>query len=123
MPKKTTKQVGNRGEDLAARYLQSKQYEIIDRNYRWARGEIDIIARIEDTLVFVEVKTARSAHFGSPQTWVNARKRMQIAQVAQRYLQEKNIEEANCRFDVVAIQKQDGGWHIEHFENAFWIEG
>lgn len=121
MPKKTAKQVGSGGEDLAVRYLQSKDYEIIDRNYRWARGEIDIIARVDDTLVFVEVKTARGANFGSPETWVDPRKQSQIAQVAQRYLQEKNIEQANCRFDVVAIQKQDGGWHIEHLENAFWI--
>jgi putative endonuclease len=123
MPKKTTKQVGNTGEDLAAKYLQSKQYEIIERNYRWARGEIDIVARMGEILVFVEVKTARGDRFGSPETWVNPRKQLHIAQAAQRYLQEKNIEEANCRFDVVAIQKQGGGWRIEHLENAFWIEG
>ncbi len=122
MQKKTSKQVGNAGEDLAANYLQSKQYEIIDRNYRWARGEIDIVARIDDTLVFVEVKTARGGSFGSPETWVNSRKQAQIGQVAHRYLQEKSIEDVNCRFDVVALQREPGGWHIEHFENAFWIE-
>lgn len=122
MQKKTSKQVGNTGEDLAAKYLQSKQYEIIDRNYRGARGEIDIVARIDETLVFVEVKTARGGSFGSPETWVNPRKQSQIAQVAQRYLQEKSIQDTNCRFDVVAIQRAEGGWRIEHFENAFWIE-
>ena len=122
MSNKTTKQVGNIGEDLAAKYLQSKRYEIIDRNYRWARGEIDIVARIGDTLVFVEVKTARGDRFGSPETWVNQRKQSQIAQVAQRYLQEKRIQDLNCRFDVVAVQRKEGGWHLEHFENAFWIE-
>jgi putative endonuclease len=70
----------------------------------------------------VEVKTARGDHFGSPETWVNPRKQAQIGKVAQRYLQEKNIQDLNCRFDVVAIQKKEGGWHIEHYENAFWIE-
>jgi putative endonuclease len=122
MQKRTSKQVGNAGEELAAKYLQSKEYEIIDRNYRWARGEIDIVARAGDTLVFVEVKTARGASFGSPETWVSPRKRQQIAQVAQHYLQEKNIQDMNCRFDVVAVQREAGGWHIELFQNAFWVE-
>lgn len=121
MRKASRKDLGARGEDLATRFLERAGYTILERNYRWARGEIDIIAERDGLLVFVEVKTARSAVFGRPETWVNAQKQQQLGQVASRYLQEKEIEEMDCRFDVIAIRRQEDGWEIRHIENAFWL--
>jgi len=116
-----SKKIGKLGEEVAARYLQGKNYKIIDRNYRWARGEIDLVASKDDTLVFVEVKTARGNNFGPPETWVNERKRLQLGKVAERYLQEKEIDGVNCRFDVVAVWAQGPAWKVHHIENAFWL--
>lgn len=106
---------------MAARHLRNKGYQILERNYRWARGEIDIVARKDDMLVFVEVKTARGATFGPPETWVDQRKQQQIGQVAEHYLQEKQIKGVDCRFDVVAVTAQGKEWKINHIENAFWL--
>lgn len=117
----SSKNLGDLGEQVAARFLASKQYEIVDRNYRWARGEIDIVAQKNDTLIFVEVKTARKDTFGAPETWIDKRKQNQLAQVALHYLQEKEIEGLDCRFDVVAIMAQGKQWTINHIENAFWL--
>jgi putative endonuclease len=121
MPNKSNQNIGKLGEELAVRYLQGKQYQIVERNYRWARGEIDIIASTENTLVFVEVKTARGKNFGPPETWVNERKRLQLGKVAERYLQEKEIDGVNCRFDVVAVWAHGPAWKVHHIENAFWL--
>ncbi|MFQ5601941.1 MAG: YraN family protein [bacterium] len=121
MPKKDPKSLGERGEQLAAEYLQKKRYRIRERNFRWARGEIDIVAQKDELLVFVEVKTARSDAFGEPETWVDERKQRQIARVAERYLQEQAISDMDCRFDVVAVKAQGNQWTIRHIENAFWL--
>ncbi len=121
MHNKNNKQIGKIGEDLAAKYLCAKNYQIIERNYHWARGEIDIIAKEAETLIFVEVKTARYNTFGAPETWVDARKQLQIGMVAERYLQEKDIDDVDCRFDVVAVRANGKEWDIKHIENAFWL--
>lgn len=109
------------GEQMAARYLQKMNYHIVEKNYRWGRGEIDIIAEKDNTLIFVEVKTARNESFGAPESWVDKRKQTQIGHVAQQYLMEKEIDNMDCRFDVVAITAQDQQWDIQHIENAFWL--
>lgn len=108
---------------MAAQFLRKKDFQILDRNYRWARGEIDIVAKKDEMLIFVEVKTAQSKTFGPPETWVDERKQQQLGKVAERYLQEKEIEGMDCRFDVVAITTQTQGkeWKIQHIENAFWL--
>lgn len=121
MPTKGNKALGKLGEDMAADHLLQKSYQILDRNYRWARGEIDIVARKDNTLVFVEVKTARGIKFGAPETWVDERKQQQVGQVAERYLQERGIEDLDCRFDVIAVQAQGKEWKIRHIKNAFWL--
>ncbi|MBN1351356.1 YraN family protein [candidate division KSB1 bacterium] len=120
--KQNNAQFGRAGEQQAADYLRKKGYQIIQQNYRWARGEIDIIARDEKTLVFVEVKTTRNAStFGEPETWVTLRKQQQIGQVASRFLQEFEIKDVDCRFDVVAVTYSNQSWHLKHIENAFWL--
>ena len=121
MSVKNTKALGDIGEQKAARFLVTKNYEILDRNYRWARGEIDIVAKKDGRLIFVEVKTARGEAFGTPESWVDERKQRQLGQVAQRYLQENNIEDMDCQFDVVAVSVVGPRWKINHIENAFWL--
>lgn len=115
------KRLGEWGEAKAAQFLIDKGYKILDRNFRWARGELDIVAEKDDVLVFVEVKTASSAKMGEPATWVTPRKQQQIAQVAQKYLFEHQIVDRDCRFDVIGILKSGSTHKIQHIENAFWL--
>lgn len=122
MTSRSQKQTGQTGEDLAARFLESSQYKIIARNYRWAHGEIDLIARKDDVLIFVEVKTATTPSFGTPGSWVDARKQARIGNAAMHYLQQNRIENIDCRFDVIAVTQESGRWHVEHIENAFWLD-
>ena len=118
---RTSHNLGRRGESQAAEYLLSNNYEILDRNYRFARGEIDIIAAKDGVLVFVEVKTAGSRLFGAPETWVTEAKQKQIGLVAGHFLQSRAIEDQDCRFDVIAIEMRDGGSELRHIQNAFWL--
>jgi len=115
------RRVGREGEEQAARFLTAKGYRLLERNYRGERGEIDIIAQQGSTLVFVEVKTAKGLRFGEPETWVTPRKQQQIGKVAAKYLQEHDITDMDCRFDVVAIARRGARWQITHLENAFWL--
>jgi len=114
------KATGNRGEELAAKFLLRKGFRILERNYRSRRGEIDIIARKGKTLAFVEVKTDRTGRFGAPKGWVTLRKQRQIAKMASKYLQEKSLVGVDLRFDVIGISLREGKPEIEHIENAFW---
>jgi len=113
---------GREGERLAANYLTSAGMQILERNFRIREGEIDLIVMDGTTLVFVEVKSGHSDAFGEPETWVNPRKQRQIGKVAAAYLQAKEIENVDCRFDVVAVTFTQGKPHIKHIENAFWLE-
>jgi putative endonuclease len=125
--------LGQRGEDLAARYLQDAGYRIVERNYRNRYGEIDIIAQecsrsalfaVSKILVFVEVKTRRNDRFSHPAEAVTARKQLQISRVALEYLSQNNLTEADARFDVVAILFPDSGTpRIELIRNAFEVSG
>ncbi len=113
--------VGKQGEEIARNYLSENGYSIIAQNYRFGRGEIDIIAEKDSVLVFVEVKTKKFGDFGDPINWVNRRKQRQIGTIARGYLFENEITDKDCRFDVVALNWDKGTWQIEHLENAFWL--
>jgi len=113
---------GQKGEDEAVRFLSAKGYEILERNFYTRDGEIDIIAKDGETLVFVEVKAGRQLAFGDPETWVDLKKQQKIGLTAEVYLQSHNIENMDCRFDVVAVIFYSTGQHIKHIENAFWLE-
>ncbi len=118
-----TTETGRFGEDLAAKLLRDSGYEILERNYRAQRYEIDIIARDGNTLVFVEVKTGKSVNFGEPETWVDHKKQYRIGLVASCYLQEKDLENIDCRFDVVAVKlDKNNNTSAKHIQNAFWLE-
>ena len=116
LEKKTT---GKDGEELAVDYLQKKGYRILERNYRFEHGEIDIIADDNGSLVFIEVKTRRSKKFGEPEDAVTLRKRNQLKKTADGYLYQRNIDDRECRFDVLAIEYEKNTPIIRHIENAF----
>lgn len=116
------KRIGKKGEDQAVHYLKQKGYRILERNFRAERGEIDIIALDQDTLVFVEVKTKRHDHFGEPETWVNLKKQAQIGKIAQAYLQQRGIVDMDCRFDVIGVVFENQSSEIRHIQDAFWLE-
>ncbi|MCD6308774.1 MAG: YraN family protein [Candidatus Latescibacteria bacterium] len=110
---------GFQGEEAACRYLVGKGYRILDRNYRARPYELDIVARIDDVVVFCEVKTARTVRFGPPASWVTPRKIRHIARAAMDYIRSKAISDAAFRFDVIALDTADGEIRITHIENAF----
>ena len=110
---------GAQGENLAVDYLKKKGYRILERNFRFERGEIDIVAEDNGELVFVEVKARRSTSFGEPEDAVTISKQSQLQKVAEGYLYKNNIDGKECRFDVIAIQYKNGKANIRHFENAF----
>ncbi|MBI5476512.1 MAG: YraN family protein [Ignavibacteriales bacterium] len=110
---------GTIGENLAVDYLEKKGYRILQRNYRFEHGEIDIIAEDGNVLVFVEVKARRSKEFGEPEDAVTPRKREKIRATANGYLFENNIDDKECRFDVIAIDYQDTKTEIRHITDAF----
>ena len=114
--------LGKHGEELAEMFLSKKGYEILERNYRKYRGEIDLIVKDQEYLVFVEVKTARSDRFGPPIFRVDARKKKQLGKIAMAYYQEKELFDQDSRFDVVTVTFSSGQTNIEHIENAFWLE-
>ncbi len=118
-PKGEKKELGRRGEELAAQYLRKNGYELIQRNYVCKMGEMDIIAKEKGTLVFVEVKARTSTAFGPPQSAVNSAKQRQLSKVALNFLKEKKIEDAKARFDVVAILFGKRGDEIELIKDAF----
>ena len=115
----STRSVGGAGERIAAAWLRERGFRIVELNYRFGRGEVDIVAEDGGTLVFCEVKYRATDEFGPPETAVTARKQRQIRFVAQGYLLERGIRDTACRFDVVGIREVGGQVEICHLPNAF----
>jgi putative endonuclease len=113
------KQVGATGEDIAAAFLKKQGYKVLERNYRAPLGEIDLIARHQGALVFIEVKTRRSERFGAGQEAVHSAKQAKLRKLADYYLKQKRLGEVTVRFDVVGILWQEGKPRIEVIEGAF----
>ena len=106
---------GDFGEEKAAKYLKRQKYKIIKRNFKNQLGEIDIIAKQKDVVVFVEVKTRTDESFGFAAEAVDSKKQQKIRNVALLYTQKHNI--SNFRFDVVEVYIKDD--RINHIINAF----
>jgi len=116
----TRKALGFKGEDLAVQYLKKKGYKVIERNYRCQWGEIDLIARDKETLIFVEIKSRSSSGFGLPQDAVDRFKQEKLIQVAKAYMAEHRLQETiPARFDVVAVKLTPSGPDIELIKDAF----
>ncbi len=115
------RRLGINGEEAAERCLQKKRYRIVARNFRFHRGEIDLIAYDRSgTLVFFEVKTRRGLGHGSPEESVTLRKQHQIRKIAGAYLAVHNLRDVPCRFDIISISLEEkDGFDIRHIENAF----
>jgi putative endonuclease len=121
------KETGILGENLAEKYLQQKNYIIVQKNFRTRSGEIDIIAISPDRkyLCFVEVKTRKQSSFGPPEEAVDERKIKKIMRVAEEFLflyhkiYDFEIKNLNIRFDVISVEIAYDDVKIEHIENAF----
>lgn len=116
-----TVRLGLIGEDLACQELERLGYAVLARRYRRRGGEIDIIARDGDTLVFVEVKTRDGGRFGTGAEAVTQLKRRRLVGTALDYLARHRAVECPCRFDVVSVHLGERGPDIEVFQNAFSV--
>lgn len=116
---KRKQEIGKKGETVAVRYLKKQGYRIVEQNYRSKVGEIDIIARDKQSLVFVEVKTRSSRSFGSPKWAITPKKQKAISMAALYYLKMTNQNDVDARFDVVSIMLQGEDTQIELVRNAF----
>ena len=114
---------GKKSEEIAAQFLLSRGYRILERNYRTPRGELDLIALDGDVLVFVEVKARRGMSFGEPHWAVDQRKRQHLVKASLFYLSRKRIQNRCCRFDLVVIQEgRDGQPQIDLIRNILEVE-
>ena len=114
------KETGNYGESLATKFLKELGYEIIFKNYVYHKGEIDLIAKDGELLVFIEVKYRTNLEYGRPELQITNAKQHQIKKVALGYLFENNISDTQCRFDVIAIlHLPETEPEINHIINAF----
>lgn len=109
------REIGTHYEKFAGNYLEQNGYEIIEYNFRSSAGEIDIIARDGEYLVFCEVKYRKTAKVGYPMEAISLTKRRRISKCAQYYLYQNGLEDMPCRFDVVSILGND----LELIKNAF----
>jgi len=117
------KQLGDVGEEIAARELTRRGYAVRERNWRCPEGELDIIAEQGESLVFVEVRTRRGDRFGTPEESITLAKRAHLIAAAQAYLQAHSLQDRDWRIDVVAVAMSDRGQlqRVDVIENA--IEG
>ncbi len=115
---------GRLGEDAAVSYLKKNDFVILKRNYRIKNGEIDIIARDNDTISFIEVKTRKSLQKGMPAESVNFSKQKKIISAALYYIRENNIVDTRLRFDVIEVfchGNQTGFYEFNLIKDAFQV--
>lgn len=111
---------GAKGEDTAVEFLLKRGLKILERNFRCPLGEVDIIAREGEKIVFVEVKTRRSSRFGEPKESVDEKKQRRLSLLALYFLKEKGWEASPARFDVIGIKVNAGGKpEIDWVRDAF----
>ena len=112
-------QLGLDGEESARKHLERLGYRILALRFRSRLGEIDIVAEDGATIVFVEVKTRRSAEQGSPEESVTAAKQRRIVRMAETFLLARGLHGRDCRFDVVAVDASAGRFEVRHLPDAF----
>ena len=111
--------LGRRGEELAARQLEAKGYQIVAQNWRCETGELDLVAREGECLVLIEVRTRRGRSMGSPEESITAAKQARLIALGEAYVQESDWA-GDWRIDVVAIEMDRRGrvLRVDHYENA-----
>lgn len=112
-------ELGEKGEQLAVDFLLKKGYEIMKRNYRFDKAEVDIIAKKEGVLAIVEVKTRSTVNFGNPQDFVSQKQIQRLVKAVDTYVM-KNDLDVEIHFDIIAIVKTNNQFQIEHLEDAFY---
>ena len=110
--------IGIKGEELAAVYLEGKGYAILEKNWRFGREEIDIIAQQNETLVVVEVKARTGSFFGEPEEFVTKQKQKNLIKAINAYIEKKNLE-MEVRFDIIGVIFTGKNHRINHIEDAF----
>jgi len=116
-------ELGKKGEDLAVEHLLQNDYTILERNWTFQKAEIDIIAKKENFLAVIEVKTRSTLDFGSPQDFVKPKKIQLLIKAVNAYIndREKDFDDAlEIRFDIIAIYKSEETFAIEHLTDAFY---
>ena len=111
--------LGKIGEQIAVDYLIEKGYQIKERNWRFKKAEIDIIAQVENNLIAVEVKTRSTDDFGDPQDFLKPKQKNLLITAMDEYVISKDLD-VEVRFDVIGIIKNNKETKIEHFEDAFF---
>ncbi len=111
--------IGKYGEDRAAEFLTRLGYELIERNWRGQGGEIDIVARDRDCLVFAEVKTRTRTGFGHPFEAITSQKLQRMRRLVAQWCQSKELSGSKVRLDAVSVLLVDGRVHIEHLKQVF----
>ncbi len=111
-------ELGKKGEEMAVAYLQEKGYEIVSRNFRYQKAEVDIIARKEGVLAVVEVKTRSSPDFGAPEDFVKRRQINSLVNAIDYFVNDHELD-VDVRFDIIAIVKNESGTEVQHLEDAF----
>jgi putative endonuclease len=111
--------LGKEGERIAELFLKKKGYKLVERNYRCAAGELDLIVLDQRVIVFVEVKTRTGMAYGTPLEAVEVRKQQKLIYAAQFFLNAKKLSQREARFDVVGISWPGAQPLVEHIENAF----
>jgi len=111
--------LGKKGEQLAVDFLLDSGYKIVERNYRFDKAEVDIIAMKDEILAVVEVKTRSTRDFGNPQDFVKPKQIQRLVKAVDKYINVKQLD-VEVRFDIIAIVKEKNSFKIEHLENAFY---
>lgn len=114
----SSKEKGNKSEEIAVKFLEGKGYVILERNFRCSKKEIDIIAKLADKIVFVEVKGRSEKADFNPEYSITADKQKSIFQVANYYVEKNNLSGVDFGFDVILVNFTGSGVKIEHLENA-----
>jgi len=114
--------LGDKGEKIAAKYLRQHGYKLLERNYRNKSGEIDIIAKDKEHMVFVEVKTRTNANAECFSSSINRNKKKRLVKSASWYLENSRINYSAARFDVVFISMQAKRYKVDHLIDAFTLD-
>jgi len=112
-------EIGKEGENAAIEYLKAKSYKILHTNWRFRHLELDIVAQINKTVAFIEVKSRTGTYFQQPFQAVNKKKQQFIIEAANAYIEKYNID-FEARFDIVSIVIENGIPKIDHIEDAFY---
>ncbi len=119
MEKVTSSRLGDAGENVACKFLKANGFEVITTNYHSRYGEVDIIAKTDETYVFIEVKTRSKMSFADVLEQIPKSKFEKIHQTALIYLQENSISDCDFRIDLIALLKHKDHFSLNHIENAY----